>query len=86
MPQINQEQFILIYNRDIFNIWNKSSKITCCNWRIVIPVVSIGVFLFYGVSTLFGLFNTEFSHLGLVWFYDISTIVGYLMPNPFLYI
>ena len=20
---------------------------------------------------------------GLVWFYDISTIVGYLMPNPF---
>ena len=19
---------------------------------------------------------------GLVWFYDISTIVGYLMPNP----
>ena len=24
--------------------------------------------------------------LGLVWFYSISTIVGYLMPNPFLYI
>ena len=23
---------------------------------------------------------------GLVWFYGISTIVGYLMPNPFLYI
>ena len=22
---------------------------------------------------------------GLVWFYGISTIVGYLMPNPFLY-
>ena len=22
----------------------------------------------------------------LVWFYGISTIVGYLMPNPFLYI
>ena len=22
---------------------------------------------------------------GLVWFYDISTFVGYLMPNPFLY-
>ena len=21
--------------------------------------------------------------LGLVWFYGISTIVGYLMPNPF---
>ena len=21
---------------------------------------------------------------GLVWFYGISTIVGYLMPNPFL--
>ena len=23
---------------------------------------------------------------GLVYFYGISTIVGYLMPNPFLYI
>ena len=23
---------------------------------------------------------------GLVWFYGISTIVGYLIPNPFLYI
>ena len=23
---------------------------------------------------------------GLVWFYGISTIVGYLKPNPFLYI
>ena len=23
---------------------------------------------------------------GLVWFYGISVIVGYLMPNPFLYI
>ena len=24
--------------------------------------------------------------LGLGWFYGISTFVGYLMPNPFLYI
>ena len=24
--------------------------------------------------------------LGLIWFYGISTIVGYLMPNPFFYI
>ena len=23
---------------------------------------------------------------GLVWFYGVSTILGYLMPNPFLYI
>ena len=23
---------------------------------------------------------------GLVWFYGTSTIVGYLMPNPYLYI
>ena len=23
---------------------------------------------------------------GLVWFYDTSKIVGYLKPNPFLYI
>ena len=21
---------------------------------------------------------------GLIWFYGISTIIGYLMPNPFL--
>ena len=41
--------------------------------------------LFYGVSTLPGLFNAELSHFGLVWFYGISTI-GYLMANPFLYI
>ena len=26
------------------------------------------------------------SWFGLVWFYGTSTIVGYLMPNPFLYI
>ena len=25
------------------------------------------------------------TRFGLVWFYGISTIVGYLMPNPFLY-
>ena len=25
------------------------------------------------------------SMFGLVWFYGISTILGYLMPNPFLY-
>ena len=24
----------------------------------------------------------EYIKFGLVWFYDISTIVGYLMPNP----
>ena len=41
---------------------------------------------FYSVSTLFELFNTELSHFGLVWFYGISTIVGYLMQDPFLYI
>ena len=23
---------------------------------------------------------------GLVWFYDISTIVGYLMPKPFKHV
>ena len=23
---------------------------------------------------------------GLVWFYDVSTIIGYLAPNSFLYI
>ena len=28
----------------------------------------------------------EMSQIDLVWFYGISTIVGYLVPNPFLYI
>ena len=42
--------------------------------------------LFYGVSTLSGSFNAELSNFGLVWFYVISIILGYLMPNPFLYI
>ena len=41
--------------------------------------------LFYGGLTLFGLFNAESSPFGLFWFYGISTIVGYFMPNPFLY-
>ena len=31
-------------------------------------------------------FPSDQISLGLVWFYSISTIVGYLMPNPFLYI
>ena len=28
----------------------------------------------------------ETKKIGLVWFYGISNIVGYLMPNPFFYI
>ena len=27
----------------------------------------------------------SFFSISLVWFYGVSTIVGYLMPNPFLY-
>ena len=27
----------------------------------------------------------SYGNLILVWFYDISTIIGYLRPNPFLY-
>ena len=47
--------------------------------------------LFYVISTLFGSFNTELSHFVsffLSFFfrvYGISTLVGHLMPNPFLY-
>ena len=44
------------------------------------------VVLFYGASKLFGSFNTELSHFSLICFYGKSTIVGYLTPNPFLYI
>ena len=29
--------------------------------------------------------NNQMFWFGLVWFYGISTVVGYLMPNPFLY-
>ena len=32
-----------------------------------------------------GIRSTAFQD-NLVWFYGISTILGYLMPNPFLYI
>ena len=39
--------------------------------------------LFYSISTLFGSFNAESSHFGLV--YGIST-TGYLIPNIFLFI
>ena len=42
--------------------------------------------LFYGISTRLGSFNAQLSHFGLVWFHGISTIVGYLMPNPYSYI
>ena len=31
-------------------------------------------------------FFVNISSNGLVWFYGISTILGYLMPNPFLYL
>ena len=45
---------------------------------------------FYGISTIVVLFHVKsslFIHIkyigfGLVRFYGISTIVGYLMPNP----
>ena len=30
--------------------------------------------------------TTEQKRLDLVWFYGISTIVGYLMPHAFLYV
>ena len=43
-----------------------------------------------GRSTPNGLFHAEIYFIckylfcfSLVWFYDTSTIVGYLMPNPF---
>ena len=32
------------------------------------------------------LLSLRFVWFGLVWFYGISTIVGYLMPNPVIYI
>ena len=48
------------------------------------------VVLFYGISTLYGSLNAEPSdfdkNLVFLWFYGISTIVDYLMPNPFIYI
>ena len=30
--------------------------------------------------------HSDLEWFGLVWFYGISTMVGYLMPNPFLFI
>ena len=37
------------------------------------------------LSRNYGL-KMHITFFGLVWFYGISTIVGYLMPNSFLYI
>ena len=37
--------------------------------------------LFYAKSSLY--IYIKYIGFGLVWFYGISTIVGYLMPNPF---
>ena len=33
----------------------------------------------------FGLVSLDLVSLDLVWFYGISTIVGYLIPDPFLF-
>ena len=35
---------------------------------------------------IFYLYFLSFWFIDLVWFYGISTIVGYLMPNPVLHI
>ena len=50
-----------------------------------VPKYGCWVVLFYGISTLFGSFKSEWNHFGWAWFYGISTIRDYLMPNPFLY-
>ena len=34
----------------------------------------------------FGSLNAELSYFSFVWIYGISTILGYVMSNPFLYI
>ena len=63
----------------------KKYKIICVD-SISNRLVGWLIGLIDDVSTLFVSFNAELSHFGLVWFYGISTIVGYLMPNLFLYI
>ena len=51
--------------------------------RIIIPAVHVGQHIL-GATILGLLYNPI--RVDLVWFYGISTIVGYLMLNPFLYI
>ena len=40
----------------------------------------------YNLEDLPRVMDNRDKEQGLVWFYGTSTIVGYLMPNPFSYI
>ena len=42
--------------------------------------------LIYFLSKMFNNMYFVVHYFDLVWFYGISTFVGYSMPNPFLYI
>ena len=57
---------------------------------IIIIIIIVSYFLTYSLETLWLLEVLETIKLYLfvclfVWVYGISTFVGYLMPNPFLY-
>ena len=72
-----------------------SEHATTSGWLIDFNGMSTRLRLFYAWRlencVHWTLFLKVFAHsymitsFGLVWFYGISTIVGYLMPNPFLY-
>ena len=60
-------------------------------------MVGLNVLLIHKTPKLFMIITSEnimiitpkhiiFVWFGLVWFYGISAIIGYLKPNPFLYI
>ena len=52
------------------------------NYFYIIKIICLHI----RFSVIWGLVLFCFVWFSLVWFYGISTIVGYLMPYPFLYI
>ena len=70
---------ILIYSFVLLFLTEQSKKPTICL-----------CYIFFMCICSSSLRKTNFLELlvwfGLVWFYNISTILDYLMPNPFLYI
>ena len=74
----------------------------CCSWDSVVGLVGCFLLRWSGgggdasqaleiLQPVYG-YNTKYrncfsvSHEAFLWFYCISTIVGYVIPNPFLYI
>ena len=69
----------------IFSKWNHRIKTSSrCQERRLAVLISLN-FIIYQAICMFLFKLKVFSLVWFVWFYGISTIIGYSMPNPFLY-